>query len=62
MSTTIHQQTKQNKKQAFLCYASLKAQTLLCGVVVPCYQYHSSGGVIDNKVPQIHTTLSKPLD
>ena len=36
----------------------LRAQTVLCGVVVPCYQ-HSS---VDDKVPQLHATQSEPLD
>ena len=31
--------------------ASLKAQTLLCGLVAPC-------GGVDNKVPQLHPTMS----
>ena len=35
---------------------NLKAQTVLRGVVVPCY------GGVDNKVPQLHTTQSEPLD
>ena len=35
---------------------SLKAQTVLRGVVAPCY------GDVDNKVPQLHATQSEPLD
>ena len=35
--------------------ASLKAQTAMHGVVAPCYQH-------DNEVPQLHATLSEPLD
>ena len=31
------------------CLCNLKAQTLLCGVVVPC-------GGVNNKVLQLHTT------
>ena len=34
---------------------SPKAQTVLCGVVAPCYQY----GSVDNKVPRLQ---SEPLD
>ena len=40
---------------------SLKAQTVLHGVVAPCYQYHRHVGV-DNKVPQFPATQSEPLD
>ena len=58
----MHQQTEQNRKQVFPYDASLRAQTLLCEVVTPCHQYHSSGGVVDNKVPQLHLTKSEPLD
>ena len=32
------------------------AQTVLCGVVAPCYQW------LDNKVPQLHAMQSEPLD
>ena len=35
--------------------ASLKAQTLLRGLVEPC-------GGVDNKVPQLYATKSAPLD
>ena len=38
--------------------ASLREQTVLRGVVAPCYQFYSVG----NKVPQLHTTQSVPLD
>ena len=38
------------------CYIalSLRAQTVLRGVVAPCYQHH--------KVLQLHATQSEPLD
>ena len=58
----MHQQTAQNKIQVFPYDASLRAQTLLYGVVAPCHQCHRSGGVVENKVPQLHTTKSEPLD
>ena len=38
---------------------SLKAQTVLRGVVASCYQHYDD---VDNKVPQLHTTQSEPLD
>ena len=37
-----------------------QAHTVLHGVVAPCYQ-NRYGGVY-NKVPQLHTMLSEPLD
>ena len=37
-------------------FYSLRAQTVLRGVVAPCYQH------LDNEVPQLHVTLSEPLD
>ena len=39
----------------FIPSGSLRAQTVLCGVVAPCYQHH----YIDNKVPKHR---SEPLD
>ena len=35
--------------------ASLKAQTVLRGVLAPCYG-------VDNKVPQLYSAQSVPLD
>ena len=40
---------------------SLRAQTVLHGVVAPCHQHHHSGSVGD-KVPQLHTKQPDPLD
>ena len=39
-----------------IVWSSLRAQTVLCGVMAPCYQG------VGNKVPQLHTTQSEPLD
>ena len=38
---------------------SQRAQTVLLGVVALRYQHH---GGVDNEVPQLHATMSEPLD
>ena len=37
---------------------SLRAQTAMCEIVALLYQH----GGVDNKVPQLHATLTEPLD
>ena len=41
---------------------SLRTQTVLCGVVTPCYQHHYQHGGVNNKVQQLRITQSEPLD
>ena len=36
--------------------------TVLGEVVAPCYQDHHHCGSVDKEVPQLHATLSEPLD
>ena len=35
---------------------------MLRGVVAPCYQHQQYGSGVGNKVPQLQTTQSEPLD
>ena len=46
----------------FINAGSLRAQTAVRGVVVPCYQHHNAVDGVDNNVPQLHATLSESLD
>ena len=45
-------------------YISMQSKdaTVLRGVVTPCYQHQLLVGGVDNKMPQLHATQSKPLD
>ena len=51
----------QGYSSAHVAESSLRAQTVLCGVVAPSYQHYHHGGV-DNKVPELYATRSELLD
>ena len=56
VSSQLHVQSR--------CSPSLRAQTVLRGVVAPCYQHHQPHvvGGVEDKVPQLHAMQSEPLD
>ena len=51
---------KQFIHNTWLC--SPRAQKTLRGVVALRYQHHDNYGGVDKEVPQLHATLSEPLD
>ena len=52
VNQTYGETERTNPNEQYLDNTSLRAQTAVCGVVAPCYQY----GNVDSKVPQLYAT------